>query len=408
MIMDYLDLLKRQVMMFASVFCFKPTEKMSFLLTITLISALCESISIKIDTNAEWETVWNYTKQHCPPSNGTGTDNPNNNPRAFITGDNKTIEFLSSSSSGFYQRRGTSFSNLTSICDKPVIVSGDVKPYATPQEFNNGIWIQATWRDRQDPSKVHAIIHNEFHGGWQVNTSLCPSGEDKECWYWNGLCAYSNDGGDTFKLYDLPQRECIGTPFKYIPDGGGQTMSPFSNIISKDGYLYLFVNRNIRNGYKQGICLYRIYEQNITDPTQWRAYNNNTGEFDIKSMLDPYMSDDDPNEYVCSTLPILRYAFSWSYNNVLNMYIHIGLNMSNGEISYSVSKDMLKWSEYETIISLNGTYKEYEYPAILDETSEGVNFEFSNEFPYLYVAKTVPNEPVYNRDILRIRLKVQS
>eukprot|EP01084_Bolivina_argentea_P072195 131137_1 len=382
---------------------------MNALFVVNLLLIGCNSVSITVDDGAEWETILQWNSTNCPPypANGTGSDNPNNSPRAFITGDNKTIEFLSSSSWGFYQRRGKSFSGLKSVCDKPVIVTGDRAPNATPNEYWNQVWVQSTWRDRYNASIVYAIIHNEFHAESQVNKTLCPSGVEDNCWYANGLCSVSYDGGNTFKLYDLPERDCIGTPFKYVPDGGRQSLSSFSNMISNNGYIYVFVNRGVENGYKNGPCLYRIYEKNISDPTQWRAYNSKTNKFDISNILDPYIdTNKNPNDHICSIIPTLTTGFrwGWTYNNILNMYVQLGFNNGNGKVSYSVSKDMLHWSEPQIIMTVNNTMgKQYTYPVILDETSKGVNFEFSNANPYLYIAKGYPG---INRDIVRIRLKV--
>lgn len=73
---------------------------------------------------------------------------------------------------------------------------------------------------------------SEFHGERATSDpSLCPSGDLSKCWYANILAARSEDGGRTFVMPALPERALAVSPFKYIPDGGRQGITEFTNIV---------------------------------------------------------------------------------------------------------------------------------------------------------------------------------
>eukprot|EP01084_Bolivina_argentea_P063802 116406_1 len=361
-----------------------------------------------IEPIGDWETIWNWQTAKC-----TNESLPDVSARAFILSNND-IEFLDSNSmAGFYQMRGPSLDNLTDICSSPVIRSGNVAPYATPSEYNNSIWIQGVWRDEKDANIVYGIIHNEFHGEKQSNQSICPSKELNNCWYSNTLCAISIDGGNTFKMYnDMNKRTCIVSPFKYIPDGGRQGMCQDSNILYnpiKDSYYYMWVRRANTGGgrnYPNGMCLWRT--NNLSDPNAWRGWNGSEYGFVIQS-VDPYVQNENfnPYQHVCQISESLAglFQWSWTYNNVVDMYIHFGNNAT--DILYSYSKDMFNWSKPIVLLPTNFTGDGHKivYPSLIDETSRGVNFEYSNEYPWLYLTR-YENQTGLNRDIIRIKLKI--
>ncbi len=67
---------------------------------------------------------------------------------------------------------------------------------------------------------------------------------------------------------------------------------------------------------------------------------------------------------------------------------------------------MFNWSEPDIIIKVNNSdHKQFAFPALLDETSKGYNFEYSGEYPYLYMAKGMNGA---KRDIVRIKLQVSN
>eukprot|EP01084_Bolivina_argentea_P189596 326036_1 len=384
------------------------------------IPFICISITIKAD--GPWETVWDYATERCFQH-----DLPDIPARAFKM-DNGTIYFLDSNSYGFLKMTGPTLQNLTRDCNNPVITSGDREPYANPNEYNNSIWIQAIWRDIKDETIVYAIIHNEFHGEQQINTSgYCPSANLNNCWYANTLSAISKDGGNHFQMYNIPQRTSIVSPFKYIPDAGRQGMSAVTNILStpqNDGYFYMWALRSFsaNNVKPNGMCLWRT--SNLSNPQSWKGYNHTSNTFNVVS-VDPYYSKNfDPNDHVCDITESLstECRFSWTYNTVINQYISVGLKdnatFSDGSMSdavtYCLGKNLFEWEEPVPFLKINSTesldteVREF-YPSLIDPTSKGVNYEYTNENPYLYLTRFDPYTKEYNkaeRDIVRVPLKI--
>eukprot|EP01084_Bolivina_argentea_P063801 116404_1 len=379
---------------------------MNFAVFLVLMPSLI--LSIQITVIGEEERIWTYKTEHCP-STASGTDNPNNSPRAFIKYNNN-IEFFDSSSYGYYQRTGSSFTNLKSNCTKPLLKSSGNYSHSHPHDYYQHIWFQSPWRDPNNPMTIYAIIHNEFHGNECADQQKwCSSGSKDKCWYASGLCAYSHDGGNTFHLYsDLSKRVCFSTPYKYVPNGGRQGISPFTNILCEsinDGYCYLMSDRQIpQNNLKSGMCLWRT--NNLSDAAMsWRAYNTTSMKFDITN-VNPYQNTTtNPEEHICDVVLGSQFRWSWSYNTVLNKYLSIGFDNNSGDVTYSVSSDLINWSKAGFITTVNNTngQKIYTYPSVLDESSKGVNFEYTNTNPYLYFAKG----DTVDRNIVRIKLNIE-
>lgn len=397
-------------------------KKMTLFLQLLYLTLTINVNPISIEPNGPWETVWDYATQACFQH-----DLPDIPARAFKF-DNGSIYFLDSNSYGFLKMTGPSLRNLSRDCNNPVITSGDREPNAKPDEYNNSIWVQAIWRDINNEHIIHAMVHNEFHGEEQNKShGYCPSGELNNCWYANTLSAISNDGGNHFKMYDIPIRTSIVSPFKYKPDGGRQGMPAVTNILStpqNDGYYYLLVLRALNNNNikPNGMCLWR--SSNLSDPSKWKGYNDTSKDFDVIS-IDPYYSNNfQPKDHICDITPSLSTAcrFSWTYNTILEQYLAVGLleNQSFPDGSYSdavvycASKDMKEWNDPVPFLKINSTEQSDDnprefYPSLLDPTSNGVNFEYSNDHPYLYLTRFDPYTKQYNqaqRDIVRIPLKV--
>eukprot|EP01084_Bolivina_argentea_P226970 383338_1 len=366
---------------------------------------------IVIKPVGDWEIIWHYSER-C-----ANLSTPDVSARAFKL-NNNNIEFLDGDNYGFYQLRGPNLNNLTPICNKPVINAGNAAPYAVPSEYNNSIFIQGVWREENDSNIVHGIIHNEFHAEQQANKSLCESGKIGNCWYANALCAISTDSGNTFELYDdVNKRACIVTPFTYIPDAGRQGMSQISNILYNpinDGYYYMWLHVNMQpNGYSTGMCLWRT--NNLSDPNAWRGYNGSSNGFNVQS-VDPYSQQNNnsfnPHQHVCQLSDTLdqEFQWSWTFNTITNMYIHVGVNrtsQTDGWIMYTYSKNMLDWAEPVQLLPLNftGAGHKIAYPSLIDETSLGVNYEYTNENPWLYLSRWQQSKG-NPRDLIRIKLQI--
>ena len=209
-------------------------------------------------------------------------------------------------------------------------------------------------------------------------------------------------------------------------------MTAVANVLSSpqnDGYHYMLVMRHILNGYKTGLCLWR--SDNLSDPLSWRGWNgsiSNMSDFTVQS-IDPYYnyteSDIDPSDHVCAILPSLSndIRFSWTYNTVIEGYIGVGLadkvkfpdNTISDAVMYSVSKDMFEWTEPVPFLKINASADTPDntthemYPSLIDETSAGFNYEYTGQFPYLYLTMDYPETQQYGdrrRDIVRIKLNI--
>ena len=77
-----------------------------------------------------------------------------------------------------------------------------------------------------------SCFYAEFHGERATSDpSLCPSGDLSKCWYANIIAARSEDGGRTFTMPALPERALAVSPYKYVPDGGRQGLTEFTNVV---------------------------------------------------------------------------------------------------------------------------------------------------------------------------------
>lgn len=349
-----------------------------------------------------------------------------------------TTTFFDSDSQGF--KRSTLAPGNASAWRRdctPVLSSGNEGPTATPDTYNNSLWIQAAWAyapPSNSSGTVVALVHNEFHGEKATaHPALCPSGVLARCWYANMQHAVSVDGGATFALAPMPLGASIVSPLRYVPDGGRQGYSTASNIVDKDGYLFVMVSVNPPKGQgAPGVCLWRT--ANATDPRGWRAWDGSA--FSIPS-VDPYLEA--PQPLCTSVTPDDRFRSSVVYSDTLSTFVAVGLAggsvwcafrrgapppapsstsrrwqhlTPNHTPTDATSDDLIHWSDpavlKSNITDFSGPgFPRQGYFTLLDYEYAGAggNFVHISDAPYLYYTRD--NAPGQNnRDIVRQRVSV--
>ena len=78
---------------------------------------------------------------------------------------------------------------------------------------------------------------------------------------------------------------------------------------------------------------------------------------------------------------------------------------------------MFNWSDYVPFLKVNSPINSNNptnitrqfYPSLIDETSIGVNFEYSGVNPYIYLTQLNPitSQNKNNKDIVRIKLEIR-
>lgn len=355
------------------------------------------------------EVVYAYESEHCSKA-----DTPDSPAMAFKNQSGKVILF--NGLAGSYPSTGNHLNNVKRECKRGHLFDNNPDSNAGPEVFFNQTWLRDPWTE--DGKTIYALVHNEWDNG--------PAG-----WYPNVVAAKSEDGGKTFKIVKGPHGKsvlAIVTPYKYNPQGSPQGMAQQSNILSKveDGkrYYYVLVLNSVGYGHEGGDCLFR--SDDISDPSRWRAWDGDGFKtaMNVNLYRDPEI---DPEKHICK--PIIKdfTTASWRYNTVLNQYLAIGhmqIKKENGEpgeaFGYSVSDDMIHWSKPVPLKEVNWLmgYRDSKpgsgvvgqaYPSLLDPESEGLNYEFSGEHPYLYYTRMPPKMSGvswHRRDLVRVPLEV--
>lgn len=225
----------------------------------------------------------------------------------------------------------------THLIDPPVCPTGPFM--GAVEDYQNLEWMWSPWVDRDDPSRIYALVHNEFH--------TCFDTDDRQYNSITGI--HSTDGGRTFQPTATPPAHVVAVaPVRWQPDLGDDVgFHTPSNIIegrnpdgSLDGYYYTLVSvrRIDPDGdggddpiQPAGISVLRTPSLDPTDSDyQWRAWHGNDagGIAEYRPFLDPYRDIIvDPRDHAVAIVEpyeIGAMHSSIAYSDVLGEYILVG------------------------------------------------------------------------------------
>ncbi len=363
------------------------------------------------------ETVFDWTTDRCDD-----LDLPDSNARAVRLVDG-SLFFIAANGPQAFRMTGADFDHLERNCSTPILVS---KKNQDPAQFENWEWVWSVYRIG---SKIHALIHNEYH---DASASVCKVGETgpgNPCW-WNSItAAYSTDGGASFTRYDLPFRVVAALPNPWNPDVlGGTTpnvhgyLTPSNIVKHADGYYYAFLDSDtsptLNAAQAGGSCIMRTPD--LGSPDNWRAWDG--ASFSIR-MDPPYtypsLSPQSTGKPFCKPVAtVVAPGFdvvSITYNTYLGKYLAVGYGKFKPADSVvcgfylSTSSNLTHWSEPQLTLagnfpiggacpSKNELVETYSYPSLIDHDAPDTNFETSGETAYLYY---VINHGGLDRDLVR-------
>lgn len=283
-----------------------------------------------------------------------------------------------------------------------------------PGAYDDRSWITSLWTS--DGRTIWAVVHNEFQG--QLRKQLCPTGRYMDCWFNALALTVSHDEGRSF------QREAdnslIATlPYRYDEVGLGHHgyFNP-SNIVSRNGSLYMFTFATKANAQQGGNCLLRT--DTIEQTGSWRGWGG-TG-FDV-SFVNPYAGPVRPEGHICT--PVGVDALRWPVTSLVHhepsgLFIVLMQNTaSDGGVYYATSPDLLHWSAPALLLSAIGLQAwtcggqdPIAYPSLLDPASESRNFETVGSDALLFATRFDSKDchPGANRDLIRwtVRIRLRS
>ncbi len=371
-----------------------------------LVAKSAAAIDLHVVGGEEMVFAWN--RQHCET-----WDVPDAPARAFRDADGNVRLHISH----FVTRAmtGPSLSEVSHDC--AVVFRGGEKD--EPQAYDDRLWLASFWT--ADGRTVHGLAHAEYHG--QHRPAICPAAKYMACWQNSVVQTVSTDGGRTFVRAGGSAAAVATLPYRYDADAGRPTgyFSP-SNIISRDGYHYVFVFAAAYGEQRRGACLLRT--ERIDDPRSWRAWDGH--DFTI-AFADPYWPGvTDVASHVCSPIgpfpsavsTVVRVADKGPYIAAFTAKLRPpGQATPTAGVYYAQSADLITWSAPRLLLAAPtlgmrdcADHAAYAYPSLLDENSPSRNFEEIGTTAYLYLTRLNPKDckVTADRDLVRIPVSVTS
>lgn len=276
-----------------------------------------------------------------------------------------------------------------------------------PAAFDDRTWIASTYT--LDGITIHAVMHNEFQG--HRRPGVCPTGRYMDCWYNALTAAVSDDAGASFRRPAGPAL-VASLPYRYDQAVGRHRgyFNP-SNIVARDGHLYMFAFTTQAFAQRPGNCLLRTGR--LADPGAWRGWDG--AGFGVR-FIDPYREADlTPEQHVCAPVDVSR--LRWPVTSLVRAAgsgVFIALMMNSGRdggVFAATSSDLLHWSEPTRILPGQGERAwrcgeppPLAYPSLLDPASDSANFETVGPTAMLFLTRFNPRDcrTGMDRDLIRI------
>lgn len=309
----------------------------------------------------------------------------------------------------FHNRRltGPDLRHLSQDCR--VVLSGNERD--DPAAFDDRSWLTSLYTE--DGHTIYAALHNEFQG--HRRKSLCPSGRYIDCWYNALTAAISTDGGARFQRIPGDRGLLAAIPYRYedVPRVHVGYFNP-SNIIRRDGALYMMMFATEVMAQKPGNCLMRT--DHIADPGAWRGWDGKG--FSI-AFINPYEASDKPESHVCT--PVGGGRLRWPVTSLVRhessgLFIAVMLNGAHGGgVFYATSPDLVTWSPPSKLLDGlgEGPYRcndpsPIAYPSLIDPASTDRNFSTIGQSADLFFTRFNVKDcrTSMDRDLERVRVSV--
>lgn len=286
---------------------------------------------------------------------------------------------------------GKSLLGLKIECSVAFRGSGD----GDPKKYDDRIWIAATWTG--DGKAIRALAHHEFQAN--NHKGRCRYPDYMKCWWNSILDLYSADGGKTFTRARTPV--AMATPFtQEVEQGRHRGFFNPSNIVMKDGSYYTLIGTTGWSGQPGGVCLFRSSDP---DKGDWRGWG---GAGFTAYFPDPYAARP-PAGQTCKTLlpfpapvgAIVRHRGSGKYLAIYQASAGAsdgsGGMLAEPGFYLTASSNLTDWSPPTLVLPTKSYYDDAcgagmirNYPVLIDEGTEGRNFDNIGDEALLFFAET--------------------
>jgi hypothetical protein len=284
-----------------------------------------------------------------------------------------------------------------------------------PALHDDRSWISSFYT--LDGETVFALVSNEFHG--QRRPELCPAADYMRCWRNSITQAVSTDGGRHFRPVAAPPAHAVAMlPYPYAGDAGRRTgyFAP-TNVIRHESHWYAFVWAERYEAQGRGACLLRT--DDLADPRAWRAWDG--AGFSIRFVDGAEAEFEHPARHTCR--PVAPHILGGTVRSLTlhrpsGRFIATFAASRDGTTGMwaSVSPDLVSWSKPHLVWSAPllfrygcGDAAAFDYPALLDPTSESRNFEDVGSTAYLYMTRLNLSgcKVTWDRDLVRLPVRIE-
>lgn len=353
------------------------------------------------------EVIYNWKKQRCGA--GTAPDSP---ARAF-RGPDGNIRLIAASADN-WSMLGPKFDHLQVDCHSLWQGSGK----AGPGDYDDRSRIEATYAlpggviVALASNEWNAVRHRERAGEIAIN---CADPRNDACVLYSITQLVSHDAGVAFHYGDGAHL-AAALPYRFDPQqqqAGGVGVASVSNIISRDGYYYVYLGvRGIRD-QKSGSCLMRTSD--LLRPESWRAWDGS--DFSVE-FADPYAEPPvDAAGHLC--LPVApeevrSIQYIGRYDTYIGLFRGWGRSQQGGLIAgifYATTPDLIRWSPWQLLMQIpadKDCREVIQHPSMLSDDDPTANFEGDAAAPYLYYVRVnrTACRATIDRDLLRVRLEI--
>ncbi len=363
------------------------------------------------------EVVFTYSTERC-----WDLDTPDQPPR-MVRAEDGSLVLIDGNAPRHYLSRGADFSSLRRVCNRPALVSADLR---TPESYENWEWLWVVYREG---TRWHALIHNEFHDAVSSTCRVGDPSPGNPCWYNSITYAMSDDGGRSFVKPSPPQHVVAPAPNAWVPPPPGATSpsgywfaegyrAPTNIVQAGDGYYYSLIELfPTKFSDSRGLCVLRT--DRLDDPASWRAWDGSG--FNLR-MTSPYVTGSAAP--MCTFLSRRIDGMGGGhivYSTYLSRYVLVA--PTGGQVEgrnvcgffFSLSTDLIHWSDPQLLVEAKLTYCPTVtpgpgavetlptlYPSLIDHSDTSINFERAGQTPYLYYTRF--NDGGLDRDLVRVPL----
>lgn len=355
--------------------------------------------SLSIKAAGGMDLLYDWERQRCEE-----WDIPDAPLRAFRNKEGHVVAFASDSANRPFV--GSSFENLTHRCDTTL----GSKKLSDPAQFSDSVFVTSFWTE--DGTTVHALVHAEYHA--ERYKDRCIYKISMKCWYNAILYAKSEDGGLSFSTSEPPQIVAALPIRQDVEQGRHRGFFNPSNIIKWRDNWYMYAHTTGVGTQRSGVCLFRT--STIDDPASWRMFD---GEWFEGKTIDPYRQkaeDYRPCKPIRGMPPVASIVRHKRSGLFIAVFQNPTKERPDGEISYSVSEDLVNWSPFKPLYVGPGmgskncadTYR-FDYPSLMDPDAAGANFDEAGDKAELFMTRfRVENcQMGPRRDLVRIPMTIQ-